>query len=116
MGAGDPLYSLAADLRKAGPDVGKKARLVVKTTALKVVRSAQLKAPVDTGATKNSISATFGGNAYVSTAVIGPTTHYAPYLEFGTARMSPRPFMGPALDQHTETFTQAMTQLGGEIL
>lgn len=48
---------------------------------------------VDTGTLKNSIKAekldTFSW-------AIGTKVDYAPFLEFGTTRMAPRPFMGPA--------------------
>lgn len=115
--------ALAADLSKAGPATASKAQQVVAKAAADVQRTGaataqQLFKPppegASTGATANSIGVDLedGGLA----ASIGPTTSYAPYLEFGTRRMSPRPFMGPALDAVEPSFTAAMEQLGGDIL
>lgn len=114
---------LAADLGKAGLGVARKAQRVVAKAAANVQRTGAataqqlFKPPPEgdsTGATANSIGVDLedGGLA----ASIGPTTSYAPYLEFGTRRMSPRPFMGPALDAVEPSFTAAMEQLGGDIL
>lgn len=115
--------ALAADLSKAGPATARKAQQVVAKAAADVQRTGaataqQLFKPppegASTGATANSIGVDLedGGLA----ASIGPTTSYAPYLEFGTRRMSPRSFMGPALDAVEPSFTAAMEQLGGDIL
>ncbi len=83
-----------------------KGQLVVRAAAEKVVATAQQLVPVDTGATKGSIHATI---LHAGTeAEIGPTTSYAPYLEFGTVKMSPRAFMGPALDHETPGFLAAV--------
>lgn len=38
------------------------------------------------------------------TAIIGSPTEYAPYVEFGTRRMSPRPFMKPAVQNHIDEY------------
>ena len=114
---------LAADLGKAGLGAASKAQQVVAKAAADVQRTGaataqQLFKPppegASTGATANSIGVDLenGGLA----ASIGPTTSYAAYLEFGTRRMSPRPFMGPALDAVEPSFTAAMGQLGGDIL
>jgi HK97 gp10 family phage protein len=48
-------------------------------------------APVDTGALKRSIQLDIrdGGMS----AHVNPTQHYAPYLEYGTRFMAPRPFL-----------------------
>ena len=114
---------LAADLGKAGLGAARKAQQVVAKAAADVQRTGaaiaqQLFKPppegASTGATANSVGVDLedGGLA----ASIGPTTSYAPYLEFGTRRMSPRPFMGPALDAVEPSFTAAMEQLVGDIL
>jgi len=62
---------------------------------------------IDTGATLNSVYAREGGEAF--TWVIGPTTHYAIYGEFGTRFMPARPFARPALEEARPTITAAIT-------
>ncbi len=113
----DGLPSLAADLRKAGTQAAPKAREAVRKTAYDIARDAQAAVPVDTGATKASIGVDFGGSSgSLASATIGPTTSYAPYLEYGTRRMPARPFMGPAADRHIPALAQALEQIGGELL
>ena len=82
---------------------------VVAIAAHNVEGRAKELVPVDTGATKNSIQPTFqsGGLA----ARIGPTTTYAPFLEFGTHRMRARPFLIPALEQNRQPFLEAAKQV-----
>ena len=110
----DDLLKLSADLGKASYEVTRKAQKVVAKTAHDIEADAKSLAPVDTGALRNSISATIaiGGLS----AEIGPTVHYAPYLEYGTRRMPPQPYMGPAADRRAEAFVQAVEQLGGDFL
>ena len=62
--------------------------------------------PVDTGATKNSIIPTPIDDGLG--ASIGPSTTYAPWLEFGTHRMAARPFMRPALEAENQPFQSAI--------
>lgn len=87
---------------------------VVRASAQRVVATAQSFVPVDTGATRSSIHATTtqAGLAGVE-AEIGPTTHYAPFLEYGTVKMAPHAFMGPALDRETPAFVEALSQIPG---
>ena len=87
--------AFAADLGDAASRVVAAAKTVVAKSAHDVAAIAQGRVPVDTGDTKNSIGADIDG----LTAVIGPTTYYAPFLEYGTYKMPPRPFMEPAADQ-----------------
>ncbi len=37
-------------------------------------------------------------------ARIGTNVHYAPYQEFGTVHIPPRPFLGPAFQEHRGRF------------
>lgn len=108
------LDKLVADLGKASAEVTRKGQQVVAKTAADIEADAKRLAPVDTGALRNSISTTssLGGLS----AEIGPTVHYAPYVEYGTRRMAPRAFLGPAFDRHSGAFVQAVEQLGGELL
>lgn len=105
------LNRLSTDLGRTGVNATRKAAEAVRKSAAEVERASQQRCPVDTGATRNSIhtSISAGGTA----AEIGPTTNYAPYLEWGTRRMEARPFMRPALDEVTLGFVRAMEQIGG---
>ena len=114
MGDFSELLKLSADLGKASYEVTRKAQLVVAKTAHDIEADAKSLAPVDTGALRNSIGTTISNGGL--SAEIGPTVHYAPYLEFGTRRMPPQPYMGPAADRRVEAFVQAVESLGGEFL
>ncbi len=78
---------------------------VVNKTGFDIVRLAQNRVPVDTGATKNSIRSRTISRF---TRRIGPTTLYAIFLEFGTLRMVARPFMVPALEGVRQPFLNAL--------
>lgn len=62
-----------------------------------------------TGATKRSIRGETrdGGFTYAE----GPTTHYAPYVEFGTRFMDAQPFVRPAFKQQVPIFKSDMKKL-----
>lgn len=45
------------------------------------------------------------------TAEVGPITHYAPYLEYGTRRMDAQPFLKPAFDDQKKQFERDMKRL-----
>lgn len=72
---------------------------------------------VDTGATVNSIQAKPKRFTNRQEWIVGPTTEYAPFIEFGTAnadgseRMGPRPFMIPAAEKERPKLTQAITDI-----
>ena len=42
---------------------------------------------------------------------VGPTTHYAPHLEYGTQSSRPYPFMIPAIDMMEHALFNAVTQI-----
>ena len=65
---------------------------------------------VDTGTTMNTINARpdgFGGLSWK----IGPSTEYAPFIEYGTERMRARPFMIPAAEKERPRIEKAITEL-----
>lgn len=58
--------------------------------------------PVDTGRLRNSITHIVDeGTRHV---VIGTNVEYAPYVELGTRRQKPQPFLKPAANDHTSTY------------
>ena len=75
-----------------------------------VERRAKGKVPVKTGATRSSIHVDNRKLKELEVS-IGPSTFYAPYLEFGTRYMAARPFMVPSLEEERLPFTRAAEQV-----
>lgn len=109
----EALNTIEADLGKAGTRASLAGIALVRSTALAIEGTAKSFVPVDTGATKNSIGTDFPnyGIEHAFEAAIGPTTAWAPYLEYGTSKMAPHAFMGPALDRHSGAFVAAAAEL-----
>ena len=114
MGDFSELIAISAELAKASAEVTRRAQVVVRKTAADIEASGKRNAPVDTGHLRGSISTTMsiGGLS----AEIGPTASYGAYVEFGTRRMRPQPFMRPAADQHFPEFTEAVARLSQDLL
>ena len=81
---------------------------VVEIAARHVEAKAKDDVPVDTGTTKNSISATQEDELAWR---VGPTTEYAPFIEYGTRYMTARPFLIPAVEGEMPRLEQALSQL-----
>lgn len=115
----EDLRRLAADIQRAARNTGQRAQAVVRKTAIDIESTAKQLAPVDTGNLKGSIGhsdlRTVGRSGTLAVE-IGPTASYGVFLEMGTSRMAPQPYMGPAADRHAPGFEQAMAQLGAEAL
>ena len=77
---------------------------IVKAIAFEVLREAQQKAPVDTGALKANadVNTKYAGDGIMSVEFY---QEYAPYVELGThnadgsVRMKERPFLKPAVEE-----------------
>lgn len=75
----------------------------------KTVSNAVFTKGYSTRTTKRSIRGETrdGGFTYAE----GPTTHYAPYVEFGTRFMDAQPFVRPAFKQQVPIFKSDMKKL-----
>lgn len=76
-------------------------------------------APKASGKMSRSIQSTLlrsGGGTEIS-AEIGPTSYYGRFVEHGTAKMAPHPFLSPAADQRTDAIAEAiLNAAAGEVL
>ncbi|MEM3891736.1 MAG: HK97 gp10 family phage protein [Nitrososphaerales archaeon] len=81
-----------------------KTLLLLSDEALKVasevcVEEAQRLAPVRTGRLRSSVRVLERGGDYT---VVGSDVLYAPFVEYGTMRMAPRPYLRPAVEKARE--------------
>lgn len=83
------------------------AAVAVTRVAYAIEADAKAHAPVDTGALRNSISTDVHAGAVVD-AEIGPTVDYGEYVELGTSKMAPEPYLGPAFDAHEHEVEPAL--------
>jgi HK97 gp10 family phage protein len=98
------LAALAADMA-GGP-----ARLLrlglseTERSAEAMAQTGRQLAPVETGLLRSSITADINDLQ----AEVGPTVYYAVFVEYGTSRMAPQPFMGPAGDMHEADYADSL--------
>ncbi len=77
---------------------------IIAAGAEAVSQSAKSMCPVDTGALRDSIGVSMEGNR----AEISANTDYAAYVEFGTSKMAPQPYLVPSLIGNSGAVTSAM--------
>ena len=94
-------------LQQAG--IEEKLQQVVFIAARNVETRAKQVVPVDTGKTKNSIFVDPGSPALQQR--VGPTTDYAPFIEFGTRYWEGKAFMIPALEAEAGPMQSALAQV-----
>lgn len=103
---------LAALLGKAAAEqMGKVARAVT-AAGFDTQNRARVRAPVDTGFLRQSI--TVDSPVLTATEVtieVGPVANYGAFVEYGTARSNPQPYMEPAIDEVTPILERALAQL-----
>lgn len=99
---GDSLRSLSSDLATSSQRVGAKAAKAVRDGAKRIANDAKRAAPRNTGALAASIktSTTGDGRSGTLSATVEPTVRYAPFVEFGTFKDAPQPFLFPAMEKH----------------
>lgn len=75
----------------------------------RMVRKADFKKGYQTGATKRSITEKVENGGMSVT--VGPTTEYAPYLEYGTRFMEAQPFVRPAFEEQRRKFERDLDNI-----
>ena len=100
-----PNAKLTSNLTAIALKAPEAAKAALLQTAADIVDVAKQIVPVDTGALKQSI----GAEPQSSTEVwVGSDKEYAPYVEFGTSRQSPQPYLVPAMAQSEDTFKKRL--------
>lgn len=106
------LDQLLVDLATSPARAAERVEVAMRKTGSDIEGTAKTLVPVDTGATRASIHTDTAHAGSTITVEVGPSTHYAPYLEYGTSKMAPQAFMGPALDRHAPELEKAVAEAG----
>lgn len=109
------LYAFGAHLEDVSREALPLARAAIQKTAADIKREAQAFAPIDTGNLRSSITYETKSLASSVEAEIGPTASYGHYVEYGTSRMAPHAYLGPAFDRNVSQFEQALGQIADRI-
>lgn len=104
--------AFGAALAAAGARVVPAAGKAVQSTAGAVRATAQAAAPVRLGELRDSIRVLGAGLS----AVVEATAPHAPYVEYGTSRMAPQPFMAPAADTGEAALASALEAVAEQAL
>lgn len=112
------IRELASDFQRAGGRVGKQVADAVRKTTTAVERSARRNAPVDTGALRDGITQAITGDGRGAgiTGTVFSSVPYARFVESGTARQAPQPWLGPAVSEHEDSFQASIDKIIGRTL
>lgn len=94
------LLALADDLKAAGGKVRYQVAKAVADTTEQVRAAAEARAPRRTGTLAGSIT----GSARGLRGTVEATARYAEFVEYGTYKDEPQPFMAPAADEADRSF------------
>ena len=110
------------ELDRIAAGLNKSREQVMKKLAFDVEAKAKMKAPVLTGALRNSIytETKDGGSGGTGTqklpkpsgnivANVGPCVEYAAYVELGTSKMSAQPYLVPAVEEVSSKLNDGST-------
>lgn len=112
----DQLGQLIATFTDKTEGMDSRTGLVIRKAAFDVERGAKTRAPVDTGYLKNSIHTEIVQNdrrVYAAEVIAG--AEYAAFVEYGTSRMAPQPFMGPAYEAVLPGFMAVMEAIANPL-
>lgn len=113
---GSELVALEQTLAGVSGRVTPAVAKVIKDGGEAIAKRAKGLAPRRSGKLQRSINSTFtqGGGGSEATAEIGPKAFYGRFVEHGTARMSPHPYLAPAADAESEAITEALAKAATE--
>lgn len=107
---------MAANLNHAGRTAMPRAREAMKKALNGIASGAANRAPVATGALKNSMTTSTSGNRDYARGEVGPTVNYAAFVELGTSRQRAQPYLRPATDAVMPGYDAAIEQIAEDVL
>lgn len=110
------INEVVAEMQTESLEAPHRARTIIQTYSARIRGTARAFAPRDEGTMARSIS--YSSKLVPGGAVgeIGPTARrdgfpYPAAVEWGTSKMAPQAFMGPALDRHSAEFAKEIAQV-----
>ena len=102
----------ANDLLRAATGIDRLAEKAVERVSRGALASAKANAPVDTGRLAGDLTVRQLGP---TSRAVETSTYYARFQEWGTSRMAPNPFMGPAVDRWEPELAKGLEGVADEI-
>jgi HK97 gp10 family phage protein len=102
----------ARDLARAATGIDVKGEAAAEKVGKGALASARANVPVLSGALKNSLYLTQSG----ARAVVGTDLFYARFVEYGTTRMAPDPFIGPAFVEWAPKLVQEVEGIRDDVI
>lgn len=109
--SGKEFARFANDLIRAANGLDLKGKAATKEVGGNALKTAQALAPRDTGKLHASINLTQDGDR----AIVETTLYYAAFQEYGTSRMAPNPFMGPAFQRHEPELIREVEKIADDV-
>ncbi len=113
------LAELADDLAQGSEDIRQVLLPVQRKWAGYMVREARRIVPVRTGRLRASIRVgpdREAGRTGAAAATIIADAPYAGFVEFGTVRMSPRPYLRPAVNKYARKYRDDLIDTAGQLI
>lgn len=89
-------------------EINQKLLAGMSKAVLIVERQAKEDCPVDTGRLRASINSRVETENNDIVGIVGTVVEYAPFVEFGTSKMSAKPFLFPALEMKKGEVEEAL--------
>lgn len=106
------IRSLERDIEVGTEHARKQVRNTIRKGAFEIEARGKIGCPYRTGNLRNSISTDFiGSNRDVAQAEIGPEANYGWFVEGGTEKQAPQPYMGPAFDAVEPSVIEALESI-----